>query len=92
MQPLGSRVTLRVPKAPEKIGSLWLPPEAQKEYTIAQGEVVAVGKDVADKRIQPGLRVLTRRFGSFKHEDDEGLWTCYERDILAIVDVGELES
>ena len=85
LQPLGARVTLRPAATPSKVGSLWVPPEAQEStYGVCQAEVVAVGPDVRDARIQPGLRVLTRRFGGFDHQD--GSWTVYEHDVLAVVD------
>lgn len=85
LQPLANRVTLRVAATPTKVGALWVPPEAaESTYGVCQAEIVAVGPDVRDVRIQPGLRVITRRFGGFDHQD--GSWTVYERDVLAIVD------
>ena len=86
IQPLGARVTLKTPEAPSKIGSLWVPEEAKDTYTIAQAEVVAVGPAVSDKRIQPGLKVITKRFGGFPHDEDKTVWTVYSSQILAVVD------
>jgi len=87
--PLGARVTLRVAPTPERVGSIWVPPEAQEStYGVCQAVVEAVGPEVRDVRIQPGLRVLTRRFGGFDHRD--GSWTVWESDVLAIVDESAL--
>lgn len=84
VQPLGARVTLQVPKTPEKIGRLWVPPEAEDTFQLCQGEIVAVGT-VSDQRLLPGLRVITRRFGGTPHDRERTLWTVPESDILAIV-------
>ena len=84
-EPLANRVALRVPKTPDKVGSLWVPPEAQEStYGVCQAEITAVGEGVRDVRLQPGLRVIVRRFGGFPLADRE--WIVYERDVLAIVD------
>lgn len=85
--PLGARVTVRVPDAPAKIGSLWVPDTAKESYTICQAEVVARGKDVRDQRLQPGALVITKRFGGVPHDTDRSLWTVWEEQILAIVAV-----
>jgi co-chaperonin GroES (HSP10) len=85
--PLGSRLVLKLAPTPERVGLLWVPPEAQEStYGISQAIVVAVGPDVRDQRLQPGLRVLCRRFGGFPHNADNTEWSCYERDLYAIVD------
>lgn len=83
IQPLSNRITVRTPKAPDRIGRLWIPPEAQETYTVSQAEIVAVGPDVLDIRLQPGLRIVVRRFGSFMHGGD--LWTLFAHDVLAIL-------
>ena len=87
LQPLANRITLRVPKAPDKIGSIWVPEQAKETYTVAQAEIVAVGPTVRDKRLQPGLTVVTKRFGGFPHDEAKTVWTVFESSILAIVDV-----
>lgn len=84
IQPLGARVTLRVPTAPEKIGRLFVPPEAEDTFQFCQGEIVAAGT-VRDQRLLPGLTVITRRFGGTAHDRERTLWTVPESDILAIV-------
>lgn len=84
--PLGNRLTLRVPEAPAKIGSLWVPEQAKDSYTVCQAEIVAVGAGVRDKRLQPGLQVVTKRFGGFAHDDKREVFTVFENFIIAIVD------
>jgi co-chaperonin GroES (HSP10) len=86
IQPLGPRVTLKTPESPAKIGSIWVPEEAKDTYSLSQGEVVAVGAGVSDPRIQPGLRVIVKRFGAFSHDAERTLWTTYESGILAVID------
>jgi len=83
LHPLSNRITVKTPKAPDRIGRLFIPPEAQETYTVCQAEIVAVGPGVEDQRLAPGLRIIVRRFGSFKHSDE--LWTLYARDIYAIL-------
>jgi hypothetical protein len=85
--PLGSRVLLRVAPTPEKVGSLWVPPEAQEStFGVCQAIVEAVGPDVRDQRLQPGLRVLCRRFGGFPFDAAKERWAVYEHEVYAIVD------
>ena len=84
--PLGNRLTLRVPQAPAKIGSLWLPQQAREQYTLCQAEVVAVGRDVRDGRLRPDVKVIVKRFGAFAHDRERSTFTVYEGAILAIVD------
>jgi co-chaperonin GroES (HSP10) len=91
LTPLGARVTLRVAKTPNKVGSLWVPPEAQEStYGVCQAEIVAVGDGVRDQRLQPGLRVITRRFGGFPHDEARQVWSVWEHDVMAIVDESAL--
>ena len=87
IHPLGNRLTLKVPEAPAMIGSIWIPEQAKETYTISQGEIVAVGPTVGDKRLQPGLKVIVRRFGGFAHDEAKTTWTVYEDAILAILNV-----
>ena len=91
-QPLANRITLRAATPPEKVGSIFLPPSAQQDYTLCQAEIVAVGAGVCDSRLQPGLRVVTKRFGAVAHDDDRSLFTVWEQDVLAIVDLGTLSA
>lgn len=88
IEPLGNRLTLRTPKAPDKIGNIWLPEQAKESYTVCQAEIVARGPEVSDLRLQPGLTVVTKRFGGFAHDGEREVFTVYESHILAIV--GEL--
>jgi len=83
--PLANRLTLKTPKAPDRIGSIWIPPSAEENYTICQAEIVARGPKVKDDRLQPGLRVVTKRFGGVPHDRDRTLWTVFENSILAIL-------
>ena len=85
IQPLGNRLTLKVPAAPSKVGSIWLPEQARDTYTICQAEIVARGPAVRDQRLQPGLHVITKRFGGVPHDADKTTWTVYEHAVLAIV-------
>src|SRR5207245_663662 len=83
--PLGNRLTLQAPRAPTKIGSLWLPQQARDVYTLCQAEIVAVGRDVHDARLQPRVKVIVKRFGAFAHDRERSTFTVYEEAILAIV-------
>ena len=85
IQPLANRLTLRVPKAPAKIGSLWLPQQAAADYTLCQAEVVAVGRDVRDGRLRPDVKVIVKRFGAFAHDAERSTFSVFEEAILAIV-------
>ena len=71
---------------PERVGLLWLPPAAGENYTICQAEIVARGKDVEDWRLQPGVRVVVRRFGRAALNDTT--WVVGEKDVLALVALG----
>src|SRR5262245_43698005 len=83
LEPLGSRILVRPIKAPDKIGSIWIVPATQDEFRISQAEVVARGNRVQDDRLQPGLRIICRRFG--KTEISGDLAVVHEWDVLAIV-------
>ena len=87
LEPLGSRILLRKAATPERVGTLWIPPEAQEStYGICQAEIVAVGDGVRDQRLQPGLRVLARRFGGLPLDGGASEWVVYEDALYAIVD------
>ena len=76
---------------PERVGLLWLPPASEENYTICQAEIVATGKDVEDWRLQPGVRVVVRRFGRAALNDTT--WVIGEKDVLALVALsGELPT
>ena len=83
--PLANRITLKTPKAPNRIGQIWIPPAAEENYTVCQAEIAARGPAVRDARLPPGLRVVTKRFGGVPHDQDRTLWTVYENAVLAIL-------
>lgn len=84
LQPLGNRLTLKLVAAPQRVGSIWIPPGAERNFQICQGEVVAVGHSVRDSRLLPGAVVICRRFGGVALDDDKTLWTIGEGDVLAV--------
>lgn len=67
-----------------RYGALVLPQTA--EFTDVQAEVVSVGDTVRDARLRAGVKVLCRKTG--RSYVEEGLWLCYEGDVLAIVEEG----
>lgn len=83
--PLGNRLTLRSIEAPMKIGKLWVPPAGEQNFTICQALILAVGAAVRDARLQPGQRVICRRFGRFQHDKQGKTWTVFECDVLALL-------
>jgi len=85
LHPLGDRLLLRVPPAPDKVGSLYLPASAQQDFVVCQAEVVARGDHVRDGRLQPGAHLIVRRFGRSPLGDNT--FAVREADVLAIVDV-----
>jgi hypothetical protein len=87
--PLGDRLWLKLPDAPDKVGSIWLPPQAQRDYTVCQAEVLERGPRVADWRLQPGARVIVRLFGKVALRDG---WCIFERDVLALLDLSRDDS
>lgn len=89
MKPLGDRLLLRAPPAPEKIGRFWVPPAAQQDFTICQAEIVERGDGVRDIRLQSGARVIVRRFGRVTLEH-ENAFAVREGDVLAVLDVNAL--
>jgi co-chaperonin GroES (HSP10) len=68
---------------PNRIGRIWLPEQSAAEFRISQAEIVARGSEVQDDRLQPGLRIIVRRFRKTELEDD--LVAILESDVLAIV-------
>lgn len=90
LKPLGDRLLLKALEAPEKFGSLWLPPQAQRDYVMDQGEVVAVGADVQDERLQPGVRVIVKKFGGAQLDEGRRQWCVFEGQVMAILEDGEV--
>jgi len=85
VKPLGARLWLRLPAAPERIGSIWLPPQAEAGYTICQAEVLERGDGVSDWRLQPGAHVIVRLFGATTLAEGK---VVLEQDVLALLDLG----
>ena len=83
MEPLGDRLLLRPVAVPQKLGLLWLPPQATESFSICQAEIVARGAAVEDWRLQPEVRVIVRRFG--RAQLDEETWVVREENVLAIL-------
>lgn len=52
-----------------------------------QGEVVAVGPDVQEPALFPGLRVMLRRYSQSFIGDEGKYWVVREPDILAVLNV-----
>ena len=88
LRPLANRLLLRIPEAPEKAGRFWLPPSAQADFVVCQAEIVARGDGVTDWRLQPGARVVCKRFGRAVLNDAE--FAVWEHEILCIIDVSAL--
>ena len=74
---------LRAVKVPQKLGLLWLPPQATESFSICQAEIVARGAAVEDWRLQPEVRVIVRRFGRAQLDDET--WVVREENVLAIL-------
>lgn len=89
LQPLGDRLLLRAPPAPEKVGRFWLPPSAQQNFVVCQAEVLERGDGVRDVRLQPGARLIVKKFGSVALTT-ENAFAVREGDVLALLDVSAL--
>ena len=85
MKPLGNRLLLRAPTAPERVGTIWIPPQAQQDFVLCQAEVLERGDGVRDWRLQPGARIVCKRFGRVNLNDDA--FVIQEEQVLAIVDM-----
>ena len=86
IQPLGSRVLLKVIESEEKKspGGIVLPDSAKNEKAL-QGEVLAAGSDEKIE-VKKGDVVLVPRFGGTELErDQERLLIVKASDILAVV-------
>lgn len=91
-EPLWDKVLIRQAEVQEKVGSIYLPDQAQERY--AEGEVVAIGAGyrmgdgtVDPLRVKVGDRVLFSKYGgttiSVDGEDD--LLIMSERDVHGII-------
>lgn len=88
MRPLGDRLLLRTPAAPTHVGRFWVPPSAQHDFVVCQAEVIERGERVRDVRLQPGARIICKRFGRFSLPD--GTFVIQESEVLALIDVAVL--
>jgi co-chaperonin GroES (HSP10) len=89
-RPLGDRVLLkRLPKdelAEQTEGGIWLPQQSVDVHQQhMQGEVVAVGPDVIDRTLLPGLRVIVGRYFHAALDRDGDYWITNEDNIAAIL-------
>lgn len=84
MKPLGNRLLLRAPAAPDRVGTLYIPPSAQQDFVLCQAEVLERGDGVRDWRLQPGARVVVKRFGRVTLNDD--VFAIQEEQVLALID------
>lgn len=82
MIPLGARLLLKAIPAPEYVGRLWVP-QSSEDFTVLQAEVVARGPAVEDWRLQPGARVVCRKYNRAPVAD--GLWAVNEAAVVAIL-------
>lgn len=95
LKPLGTRVHLKVISKSltedTMYGSIIIPRHAAEMYgRHMQAEVLAVGDKVFDKRLVPGVRILTERWRKSPIGDDDET-IVFEQDLIAIVEGGENE-
>lgn len=82
MTPLGARLLLKPIPAPDHIGSLWVP-RSSEDFTVLQAEVLARGPRVMDWRLQPGARVVCRKYNRAHVTGDK--WIAEESSVVAIL-------
>jgi co-chaperonin GroES (HSP10) len=86
---LGDRVLLQ--ELPEEslsdmtAGGLYLPDQAEDHQRLLQGEILAVGEDVEDPTLLPGLRVICGRWSRVPLDQHGTVWVCSEDAIQAII-------
>ena len=85
MELLGDRLLLKAPPVQDRVGRLWIPPVGTWAERQLQGEIVAIGPEVRDPLLQPGLRVITQRFGQIALGDTTDVWVTRETDVLAVL-------
>jgi len=85
--PLGDKLLLRLPPAPERVGRIWIPQTAQRDYALCQAVVLARGPAVRDSRLQPGARVVVKRFGKVTLDARGEEFMATEAQLLAILAV-----
>ncbi|HBT20761.1 MAG TPA: co-chaperone GroES [Peptococcaceae bacterium] len=90
IKPLADRVVVKVIEAEEKTESGIVLPDTAKERP-QQGEVVAVGPEVAEKagfEIKVGDKVIYSKYGGteIKYKGEEYLILSCDSDILAVIE------
>jgi len=94
LRPLGTRLHLKVIEKDltedTMYGKIIIPQNIAEMYgTHMQAEVLAVGNKVLDKRLVPGVRVITERWRKAPIGNNEGETIVYEHDLIAILKEGE---
>lgn len=82
MTPLGARLLMKPIPPPDHVGSLWVP-ESSENFTLLQAEVLARGSGVSDWRLQPGARVICRKYNRAHVTGDR--WIAEESSVVAIL-------
>lgn len=82
MTPLGSRLLLKPIPPPDHVGTLWVP-QSSEDFTVLQAEVVERGPKVYDWRLQPGARVVCRKYNRVPVAGDH--WIADESSVVAIL-------
>ena len=67
---------------------LVLPPSSEDHQRLLQGEILAVGEDVSDPTLQPGLRVICGRWSRVPLDTDGRVWVASEEAIEGIITIG----
>jgi len=89
LTPLGNRLLLgpiaeTVDQTP---GGLWLPPAADERQRYRRWEILAVGADVLDETLLPGVEVIARMYGGTPVKfADRDLMFVAEEDVYAVVE------
>ena len=85
----GSRLLLKAVGADvvnDKIGSLYVPAMAQDRQRHMRWEIVAVGDNVYDPLLAPGLQVLASKWATTEIAwEGERYRVVYEADVIAAV-------
>ena len=65
LTPLGNRLLLQpIEETVDRTeGGLWLPPSADERQRYRRWEIIAVGAEVLDETLLPGVEVIARRYG-----------------------------
>jgi len=86
LTPIGDRVIIRCNKPEEKIGSLYIPPNAQEQMTM--GTIVAISRDLINENtvITMGQQVLYKQYsGDEITVDGINYIIVSEDDILGVM-------